>query len=35
VPLPLVPPVLQGAFPLEVPLHAEATQQVSRFWGSG
>lgn len=35
VPLPLVPPVLQGEFPLAVPLHATATQQVSRFWGSG
>lgn len=35
VPLPLVPPVLQGAFPLAVPLTAEATQQVSRFWGGG
>jgi hypothetical protein len=33
VPLPLVPPVLQGAFPVAVPLSAEATQQVSRFWG--
>ncbi len=35
VPLPLVPPVLQGDFPLAVPLSAESTQQVSRFWGSG
>ncbi len=35
VPLPLVPPVLQGSFPLEIPLGATATQQVSRFWGSG
>lgn len=33
VPLPLVPAVLQGSFPLAVPLGAEATQQVSRFWG--
>ena len=35
VPLPLVPPVLVGDFPLAIPLHATATQQVSRFWGSG
>lgn len=35
VPLPLVPPVLVGDFPLSVPLHATATGQVSRFWGSG
>lgn len=35
VPLPLVPPVLVGDFPLAVPLQATATQQVSRFWGSG
>lgn len=35
VPLPLVPPVLVGDFPLAVPLDATATQQVSRFWGSG
>ena len=34
VPLPLVPPVLVGDFPLAVPLHATATEQVSRFWGS-
>jgi len=33
VPLPLVPPVLVGNFPLAVPLHATATEQVSRFWG--
>ena len=33
VPLPLVPPVLIGDFPLAVPLHATATEQVSRFWG--
>lgn len=35
VPLPLVPPVLVGDFPLAVPLHGAATQQVSRFWGAG
>ena len=35
VPLPLVPPVLGGDFPLAVPLRATATEQVSRFWGSG
>lgn len=35
VPLPLVPPVLTGDFPLTIPLGATATQQVSRFWGSG
>ena len=35
VALPLVPPVLTGDFPLSVPLTATATQQVSRFWGSG
>ncbi len=35
VPLPLAPPVLSGVFPMEVPLQATATQQVSRFWGSG
>jgi hypothetical protein len=34
VPLPLVPPVLTGSFALAVPLHASATQQVSRFWGT-
>ena len=34
VPLPLVPPVLVGDFPLAVPIHATATEQVSRFWGS-
>ena len=34
VPLPLVPSVLVGDFPLAVPLHAAATEQVSRFWGS-
>lgn len=35
VALPLVPEVIVGDFPLAVPLHAQATQQVSRFWGSG
>ncbi|MFM9877525.1 MAG: hypothetical protein ACKVOG_06715 [Rhodoglobus sp.] len=35
VPLPLVPAVLTGDFPLEVPLSATATQQVSRFWSGG
>lgn len=35
VPLPLVPPVIVGDFPLAVPLHAASTQQVSRFWGAG
>ena len=35
VPLPLVPPMVNGNFPLTIPLHATATQQVSRFWGSG
>jgi hypothetical protein len=35
VPLPLAPAVLTGGFPLSVPVHATATQQVSRFWGSG
>lgn len=35
VPLPFAPPVLGGGFPLSIPLHATATQQVSRFWGSG
>jgi len=34
VPLPLVPPVVVGDFPLAVPLHATATEQVSRFWGA-
>jgi Flp pilus assembly protein TadG len=34
VPLPLLPPVLEGDFPLVVPMSAQATQQVSRFWGS-
>lgn len=35
VPLPLAPSVLHGSFPLGIPLGATATQQVSRFWGSG
>ena len=35
VPLPLVPPVLSGNFPIAVPLRATATEQVSRFWGAG
>jgi len=35
IPLPLVPVALRGAFPLAVPMQASATQQVSRFWGSG
>jgi Flp pilus assembly protein TadG len=35
VPLPLVPPALTLNVPLVVPLHAIATQQVSRFWGAG
>jgi hypothetical protein len=35
VPLPLAPAVLTGGFPLSIPVHAAATQQVSRFWGSG
>lgn len=34
IPLPLVPPALVGDFPLAIPLHATATEQVSRFWGS-
>lgn len=34
VPLPLAPAVLTGGFPLSIPLHATATQQVSRFWGA-
>ncbi|EPR75822.1 putative membrane/secreted protein [Leifsonia rubra CMS 76R] len=32
--LPLAPPVLNGAFPLQVPLDAAATQQVSQFSGA-
>jgi hypothetical protein len=35
VALPLAPAVLQGAFPLQVPVRSTATQQVSRFWGAG
>ena len=35
VPLPLVPPVLIGDFPVAIPLQSTATQQVSRFWGAG
>lgn len=35
VPLPLVPSALVGDFPIAVPLHATATEQVSRFWGTG
>jgi len=31
VPLPLVPPVLQGDFPLSVTLEGVAVQRVSRF----
>ena len=34
VDLPLAPPVLTGNFPLQVPLDAAATQQVSQFTGS-
>jgi hypothetical protein len=34
VALPLVPSVLDLDTPLSVPLSAEATQQVSRFWGA-
>jgi hypothetical protein len=34
VALPLVPSVLDLDVPLSVPLSAEATQQVSRFWGA-
>jgi hypothetical protein len=35
VALPFAPAALQGDFAAAVPLHATATQQVSRFWGSG
>lgn len=35
VPLPLVPPFLTLDVPIGVPLHASATEQVSRFWGAG
>lgn len=34
VSFPFAPPVLSGAFPLQVPLDAAATQQVSQFAGS-
>jgi hypothetical protein len=34
VDLPLAPPVLTGNFPLQIPLDAAATQQVSQFRGS-
>ncbi len=32
--LPLAPPVLTGNFPVQIPLDATATQQVSQFRGS-
>jgi hypothetical protein len=32
--LPLAPPVLSGNFPVQIPLDATATQQVSQFRGS-
>lgn len=32
--LPLAPPVLTGNFPVQIPLSASATQQVSQFRGS-
>lgn len=35
VALPLVPPALEIALPVRIPLEASATQQVSRFWGAG
>lgn len=35
VPLPLMPPVLALDLPSGVPMGASATEQVSRFWGSG
>ncbi|WP_309617487.1 hypothetical protein [Salinibacterium sp.] len=35
VALPLLPPVLNGDFPVAVPLTGTATQQVSRFWSGG
>jgi len=35
IPLPLTSPALTIDAPLAVPLSATATQQVSRFWGSG
>jgi len=34
VPLPFVPTVIIGDFPLGMPLSATATQQVSRFAGA-
>lgn len=34
VALPLVPPVLETALPVRIPLEASSTQQVSRFWGA-
>ena len=34
VDLPLAPPVLTGTFPVQIPLDATATQQVSQFRGS-
>lgn len=34
VDLPLAPPVLTGSFPVQIPLDASATQQVSQFRGS-
>lgn len=34
VALPLVPAALDIAAPLSIPVEAQATQQVSRFWGS-
>ncbi|EAR24300.1 hypothetical protein A20C1_00395 [marine actinobacterium PHSC20C1] len=34
VDLPLAPPVLAGNFPVQIPLDATATQQVSQFRGS-
>jgi hypothetical protein len=34
VDLPLAPPVLTGNFPVQIPLDATATQQVSQFRGS-
>jgi len=34
VDLPLAPPVLTGTFPVQIPLDATATQQVSQFSGS-
>ncbi|MFC5501103.1 hypothetical protein ACFPJ4_02490 [Lysinimonas soli] len=34
VPLPLVPPVLTLNLPAGIPVHAVASEQVSRFWGA-